>query len=282
MARAFPGAVVGALILLSGCATERIPGAAGKVSGPLQSIDIFATQSPPKQLYPTGFRERLYASDQKILVYSTWRLRESGEHTCGLVLRTPGRSIHQESKRQCRAGSPLSVTGLAAMLPQGEEARSLEGLWSVEVSLDGAQVGERTFIFDPGSIRLRTDASLLILPGKQDFEVAAGGYLWQQQYRARESAKAALTLLHRALRDELARRFPHVEMASPEMGTAIGMVLLTPMLQISPTPGIDSRLDLELLHQPTQTVRRFRWRTSVGHIYIGNSPPSISPRPFSL
>ncbi|HSC71759.1 MAG TPA: hypothetical protein VLH58_10425 [Candidatus Methylomirabilis sp.] len=265
MTRAFPGAVVGALILLSGCATERIPGGSGEVSGPLQSIDFFAAGSPLQQVYPTAFRERFYASDREILVYSTWHLPGTDEHTCGVVLRTPGHAIHQEGKSQFRTKGPYWATGLVMRLPEGEVARPLEGRWSVEVSLDGKQVGERTFTFDPGSIRLRTGARLLILPGKQDFEAAAGDYIWLQEYGARESGKTALTLLRLALRDELARRFPHVELSGPAMDPGKATVLLTPMLAMSPNTAIEPRLSLVLTHVPTQTVRWLQWRTSVGH-----------------
>lgn len=271
MGKTFPWVALSLLVLLSGCASEPFPGGVGEVRGPLQSIELYATGPRPGELYPTGFREHFHASDGEIFVISYWRLPETIEHTCGLVLRTPGHSIHQESRYLFRTEATQWATGLALKLPQGEAAQPLEGLWSVEVSLDGRKVGERTFSFDPGNIRFRTDARFLILPGKQDFEVAAGDYMWLQQYGVRESAKAALAMLHLALRDELARRFSHVEMSSPKLGTEMGTVLLTPMLQMSPTPGIDARLDLEVMHAPSQTVRRFQWRTSAGHNYTGNA-----------
>jgi hypothetical protein len=93
-----------------------------------------------------------------------------------------------------------------------------------------------------------------------------------------ESAKSALAMLGVALRDELARRFAHVDGPRRTSETSDATVLLTPTFLISPNPSMDSHLELEAVHVPTKTVREFHLKTAVG---VERGPTESAVRSFN-
>jgi hypothetical protein len=96
-----------------------------------------------------------------------------------------------------------------------------------------------------------------------------GDWHWRNRTAAMENVKAAQTILGVVLRDELARRFPNVDTPSQTQGITDATHLLTTNLGISPNPGTDSRLELEVAHIPTRIVRKFMFKTSAGVEQIG-------------
>jgi len=137
------------------------------------------------------------------------------------------------------------------------------------VSLDAKPVGRRTFTFDPSSIRLQTDARLVIVQGKGDFAGLGGEWIWQHSSSSRENMKGASGLLAVVLRDELARRFPYVYGPRSSSEASEATVLLTPTLLVSPDLDGDSRLEFEVVHMLTKAVRKFNFKTSVGREKLG-------------
>lgn len=252
------------LILANGCASVPLPGGAGEVSGPLGGIDLYTKRPQRGEYYPTAARERLFASDREIYVMSRWTLPGPGEYISKLVLRTPSGAVHGERAHRFRAEASSWLTFQSFQLPQGEEAKALAGRWEVEVSLDATPVGRRVFTFDASSIRLRTDARLVIVQGKQDLEALVGEWRWNRPYAAMENAKAALGTVGSVLRDELARRFPYVDGPQSTAEGSNATVALAPTLLLSPDFNVDARLELEVLHVPTHTKRKFHLETSAG------------------
>jgi hypothetical protein len=252
------------LVLANGCASVPLPGSAGEVSGPLGGIDFHTKRPQRGEYYPTAARERLFASDRQIYVLSRWTLPGPGEYVSKVVLRTPAGSVHREREYRFRAEASSWLTFQPFQLPEGEAARPLAGAWEVEVSLDAKPLGRRGFTFDPSSIRLRTDARLVIAQGKADFAGHPGEWRWRHQYAAVERTNAALGTLGVVLRDELLRRFPHVDgpRSSPEGSDTT--VLLTPSLLVSPEIEGSSRLDLEMEHLSTKVVRNSHFTTRAG------------------
>jgi hypothetical protein len=266
---------LGLLLLIGGCAVPPLPGAAGVFSGPLQGIDLYATQAKLGERYRTAGRDRFFASDRYVWVYLHWALPGPGKYEAVITLRTPSGNLREERHYNFEAKESLWTTGHGfLLLPAAEDAERLAGLWRVEVALGGTAVGHRTFAFDPSRIRLRTDARVLIVPGTYDPETAPGDWQWSYRFRTLENIKAAHTLLGVVLRDELARRFPNV--AGPQQQTPAApsdaTVLLRTKLLVSPNPSSDSELVVDALSVPTQTTRTFRFRSAAGK--EGSSPSS--------
>lgn len=268
----FLGMTVGLLILVTtGCASPPLPGTAGEVSGPLRSIELYTKRPERGELYRTVGRDRLFASDREVYIVSQWDLPGPGEHVSKVVLLTPTETIHRQSDYRFQAQASSWWTVQRLELPQGETARALSGAWQVEVLLDKTRIGRRAFTFDPGSIRLRTNARLVIVQGKDDPEVATGDWFWQHRAAAMESVKASHAILGVVLRDELARRFAYVDGPGGTQGMSDATILITTNLGISPNPGANSRLELEVAHIPTRIVRKYTFRTSAGYEPRGTS-----------
>ena len=261
------GGVLCLLLLLGACATPPLPGAAGVFSGPLRGIDLYATQPKPGERYRTAGRDPFFSSDRYVWVYLEWGLPGPGKYEAVIALRTPSGNLREERHRSFEARQSLWMTGERfLLLPSAEDAHRLAGLWRVEVTLGGTAVGHRTFTFDPSNIRLRTEARVLIIQGTDDPEVATGDWGWSNRFAALEAVKAAHAMLGVVLRDELARRFPHVNgpQQQPPAATSDATVLLRTKLGASPNPSAASELVLDVIHVPTQTTRTFRFRSSAG------------------
>lgn len=260
----FFGVAASFLILANGCGTVPLPGGTGEVSGPLRGIEFYTKQPQQGEYYPTAARDRLFASDRQIHILSRWALPGPGEYVSKAVLRTPAGAVHREREFRFRAEASSWLTRQLFELPQGEAARSLAGRWEVEVTLDGRPVGRRTFTFHPGSIRLRTDARLVILQGKGDFSGHPGEWRWRNPSTPVERTKTAAGTLGVVLRDELARRLQHVEGPRPSQEASDATVVLRSTLLVSPDIDADSRLELEVVHMPTKTLRTFHFKTRAG------------------
>lgn len=250
--------------LVGGCATTPRPGAAGVVSGALRSIEWYPARSASGKAYPTAGRERFFASDQEVTIGLYWVLPGPGNYVTKVALRTPAGTIYTERDLPTSATKVDWFTGHRFALPQGEDAKALAGVWQVEVALDGVPVGRRAFTFDPNSIRFRTAAQLLVLQSTDDLEAAPGDWIWLNQAAAREHLRAAHALLGKVLRDELARRFPWVDGPQQAAASADATILVRTKLAVSPNPDMDSRLTVEVVHAPTQTMRTFQFRSSAG------------------
>ncbi len=259
------------ILVTTGCATAPQPGVSGEVSGPLRSIELYTKRPERGERYRTAGRERLFASDQLVYILSDWSLPGPGDHVSRVVLSTPGGSPYREREYRFRAEGSSWSTGEPMALPQREAAHPLAGRWQVEVFLDGAPVGRRTFTFDPSSIRLRTDARLVIVQGKDDPEVSSGDWHWRDRFAALENTRAAHAILGIVLRDELIRRFPNVDAPMGAQGISDATILLTTNLRISPNPGTDSHLELEVAHIPTRIMRKYIFKTSAGYEQRGQS-----------
>jgi hypothetical protein len=260
------GVLASILIFVGGCATGPIFGGAGQVSGSLRSIEIFTRRPEAGELYRTAAREKVFGSDRSVYVASEWALPGSGDYVSKIALRTPNGSIHRESVYRFRSEGSSWLTLQPVELPQGDSAQPLAGRWEVEVSLDDAPVGRRAFTFDPGSVRLRTKAQLAIVHGRQDHELATGDWTWtSSRYGVLEHVKAAMSILGVVLRDELARRFPDVKALAAGSDVGDATVLLTAHLGVSPNPDIYSRLDLEVVHLPTNAARKFQFKSRAGY-----------------
>lgn len=98
-----------------------------------------------------------------------------------------------------------------------------------------------------------------------------GDWQWKSQFAASENVKAALITVEVALRDELARRFPHVDGPRSDPEASHAAVLLTPTLVVSANPEVGTRLELDVLHLPTKSVRKFSLKTSAGIAQLGMS-----------
>jgi hypothetical protein len=257
------------LIVANGCGTVPLPGGAGEVSGPLRGIELYTKRPEREEHYPTYARERFFASDREIWVVSWLALPGPGDYVSKVVLRSPGGTVHREREYRFRAEASSWLTGQRIELPRGEAAKPLGGRWEVEVSLDAKPVGRRTFTFDPSSIRLRTDARLVIAQGKGDIVRSPGEWRSLEPYAQLERTKAALGTLGVVLRDELARRFPHVEGPRTTLEASDATVLLTPSLIVLPDLDADSRLELEVVHLPTKDARKFHFKTSAGREKLG-------------
>jgi hypothetical protein len=258
------GGLLCLLIAVGGCATTPLPGGAGDVKGALQSIELYAGWPEREAGYPTEGRERFFASDKELGVGLMWGFPEPGEYTVKLALRTPAGAVHVQREARIGAKAANWLTGRRFPLPQGEEARGLAGEWKVEVFLDGVPVGQRSFRFDPGGIRLRTEVRVTILTGADDPEIAEGDWMWRHRSAALQSLRAAHVTLGIALRDELARRFPWVDGPQPSPGSGDAALLVRTRLGVSPNPDSDSHLAAEVVHVPTQTTRTFHFRSSAG------------------
>ncbi|MBI2081587.1 MAG: hypothetical protein HYT86_07695, partial [candidate division NC10 bacterium] len=95
-------------------------------------------------------------------------------------------------------------------------------------------------------------------------EALVGEWRWTQPYGALEGAKAALAMLGIVLRDELARRFPHVDGPQEAAGGSNAVVAVAPKLLLSPDFNVDARLELAVLHVPTHSKRKFHVESSAG------------------
>lgn len=248
----------------TGCATGPMPGGAGEVSGPLRSIEFYTKPPQWEESFRASSRDRIFSSDRTVYVLAEWILPGPGEYVSKLLFRTPAGSTYRESEYTFQAKTSSVLTAQGIDLPQGEAARWLGGRWEVEVALDGRFAGRRRFTFEPSSIRLRTDKKLVILHGKADATNAPGDWIWMHEYGIREQQQAALTRVGVVLRDEFARRFPHVDGPQDASAGSEGTVILTPSLHISPNPSMDSRLQLEVVDLPTKTIRKFDFKTSAG------------------
>jgi hypothetical protein len=262
------GGILGLTILLGGCATPRVPGGAGEVRGALQSIEIYVG-SELGVPYRTIWRERLFASDQGVSIGLYWMLPGPGTHAAKIALRSPAGALHGEWEARFRAEAPGWFTFHPVAVPRGAEAKALAGLWQVEVVLDGAPVGRRTFTLEPSSIRLRTEDRVVIIQGADFPEVAAGDWTWLNRAAALESMKSAHATLGKVLRDELARRFPRVEGPRQGEGDPDATLLLRTNVTVSPNPDADARLALDVVHVPTRTTRTFHFRSSEGVELMG-------------
>jgi hypothetical protein len=260
------GGVLCVLVLLGGCATPPLPGAAGEISGPLRSIELYTKEPKSGERYSTAARDRFFASDRQVWVLLRWGLPKPGNYVMKAVLRTPTGTLHGERELRFEAKDSLWATWHQFTLPQGEDAQRLAGPWLVEATLGDAAVGHRTFTFDPSNIRLRTEARVLIVQGADDPEVATGNWGWRNRFAALENVKAAHSMLGVVLRDELARRFPHVNgpQQQPPAATSDATMLLRTKLGASPNPSAASELVLDVIQVPTQTTRTFRFRSSAG------------------
>jgi hypothetical protein len=200
----------------------------------------------------------------------TWGLPRPGTYTTKAALRTPTGSVHEEREYRFEAAASSWITGQRFSLPQGEETQRLAGPWHVEAALDGTPVGDRTFTFDPSSVRLRTDARIVILQGTDDPELATGDWTWRDRFGTLEHVKAAHAVLGFALRDELARRFPRVDGPKPA-ADADATLLVRTKFSVSPNPDTDARLAMEVVHVPTKATRTFLFRSSAGVQTMGVS-----------
>jgi hypothetical protein len=258
------------LFLASGCATRELPGGADEVTEPLRGIDLHTKRPRQGELYPTASRDRLFASDREIYVVSHWALPRAGVYGTHAVVRTPAGEFHRTNPYVFAAHDASWWTSQRIPLPQGKEAQPLAGRWEVEVVLDGTTRGRRSFTFDPGSIRLRTDARVAIAQGKADFAGNPGEWRWRYPSIAKERTEAASRMFGVMLRDELTRRFPKVAGPESTPQAAETTVLLTPTLLISPDIDGDSRLELEVADLATKAVRTFSFKTSRGRERLGD------------
>jgi hypothetical protein len=137
------GGILCLLLLVGGCATPPLPGAAGEVSGPLRTIELYAKQPDQHERYGTAARDHLFASDREVHVHLRWVLPKSGSYVTKIVLRTPTGTVHGEREHRFEAKETFVFTWYRFTLPQGAEAQRLTGLWKVEVALAGAPVGQR-------------------------------------------------------------------------------------------------------------------------------------------
>ena len=272
------GGVLCLLLLTSGCATEPIPGAVGKLSGPLRSIELYTKRTEQRESYPTAGRDRLFASDREVWVYLNWGVPRPGSYVAKVALRTAAGTLQEERERPFTATQSLWNTGHRFTLPQGPDAQRLAGVWHVEAALDGTAVGDRPFTFDPSSVRLRTDARIVIHHGTDDPELATGDWQWRDRFGALEDVKAAHAMLGFALRDELARRFPQVEGPQPKPAAAEAtiLILVGTKFSVSPNPDTDARLAVAVVamdarHFRSPTTRTFLFRSSAGVEVMGVS-----------
>jgi hypothetical protein len=265
------GAVLCLLFLVGGCATPPLPGAAGQVSGPLRSIELYTKKPEPGELYSTAAQNRLFASDREVWVYLHWGLPKPGDYVTKAALRTPTGTLHGEREYRFQATDSLWATGHRFTLPQGEEAQRLAGPWQFEAALGDATVGHRTFTFDPSSIRLRTDARIVILQGADDPDAAAGDWTWGNRGAALAQIKAAHTILGIILRNELARRFPRVDGPRQPSAETEATILVRTKFSISPNPDTDARLTVDVMRPPAQAARTFLFRSSAGVELMGGT-----------
>jgi hypothetical protein len=267
------GAVLCLLFLLGGCATAPLPGAAGEISGPLRSIELYTKRTAPNEQYRTGGRDCLFASDRDVWVYLHWGLPGPGKYETKIALRTPLGTLYEERHYTMEAKGPSWRTGHGFVLPKVGDIQRLAGLWQVEVTLGGTVVGHRAFTFDPSSIRVRTDVWVVLLQGTDDPDLATGDWQYRNRFAALEYVKAAHAILGVVLRDELARRFPHVDgpRQQPPADASNATVLVRTKLGLSPNPDAASELVLDVVHVPTQTTRTFRFRSSAGKAKVGMS-----------
>jgi hypothetical protein len=263
------GGILCLLLLMGGCATPPLPGAAGEVSGPLRSIELYTKRPEQGERYGTAARDRLFASDREVWVQLRWGLPGPGSYVAKVALRTPTGTVRGEREYRIEATDSLWLTAHHFTLPQGAEAQGLTGSWQVEVALGGTAVGRRTFTFDPSSIRLRTDARVVILQGTDDPELAAGDWFWTNRASALGRVKTAHATLGVVLRDELARRFPRVEGPRQPSADTEATILVRTKFSISPSPDADARLAVDLVLVPTQTTRTFVFRSSAGVELMG-------------
>jgi hypothetical protein len=265
------GGVLCVLVLLGGCATPPLPGAAGEISGPLRSIELYTKKPEPGELYGTAARNRLFASDREVWVLLHWGLPKPGSYIAKAALRTPTGTLHGEREYRFEAKDSLWVTVHLFTLPPGEEAQRLTGPWQIEAALGDATVGHRTFTFDPSSIRLRTDARVVILQGADDPDAASGDWTWLNRGAALEQIKAAHAILGIVLRNELARRFPRVEGPRQPSAESEATILVRTKFRISPNPDTDARLTVDVVRPPAQTGRTFLFRSSAGVELMGGT-----------
>ena len=256
------GGVLCLLLLIGGCATAPLPGAAGEVSGALRSIEFYTKQPAQSELYRTVGRDHLFASDREVWVLLHWGLPGPGSYVTTVALWTPLRTVHRDYRFEAKGSN--WVTWYRYPLPQGQEAQGLAGPWKVEVAFAGAPVGKRTFTFDPSSVRLRTDARIVILQGTDDPELATGDWQWRNRAAALENVKAAHATLGVVLRDELARRFPRVDGPRQPSADTGATILVRTKFSVSPNPDTDARLAVDLVLVPTQTTRTVLFRSSAG------------------
>jgi hypothetical protein len=200
-----------------------------------------------------------------------WGLPGPGSYKVRILLQTPLGATYSERDYSFEAKETYWLTRNKFDLPQGADTQRLAGLWQIEAFLDGAAVGRRTFTFDPSSIRLRTDARIVIVQGTSDPELAAGDWVWLNRAAALEDIQAAHKLLGVTLRDELARRFPHVEgpLQQPTEGGAA--ILLRTKFSSSPSPNADAHLDVAVVPAPPQKPRTFRFTSSAGIELLGQT-----------
>jgi hypothetical protein len=125
-------------------------------------------------------------------------------------------------------------------------------------------VGRRSFTFDPSSIRLRTDKKLVIVHGTPHPTNVSGGWRWTHEYDVHEGRKAALRRVGVVMRDELARRFPTVNGPQDAPADRDEDIILRPLLDIPPDLDLEPRLELEVTHLATKTLRKFTFKTSAG------------------
>jgi len=263
--------VIVLVVLAGGCAVSPPPGSSGQVKGPLTSIELYTKRPVRGEYYSTAGRQRLFASDREFYVLSRWNLPNPGEYVSQVAVTPPNLGAKQQSEHQFRAEGTNWVTFQRFSLPSGEDAKSLAGEWQVEVALNGALAGTRTFQFDAASIRLRTEAKLYIAEGKADHETAPGDYVWRNQYAVREQVKGAALVAGQVLRDDLSRRFPDVTGPAPMQEASGDSIILTPVLRLSPNPGIPSRMELEILQPGTGQRRVFEFRSTAGNEFSGGS-----------
>ena len=262
------GGVLCLLLLMDGCATEPLPGAAGEVVGPLRSIEFYTKRQEQNERYSSAARDRLFASDREVSVLLRWGLPGPGSYVTKVTLRTPTGTIHEEREYRVEAKDSSWHMGHRFTLPQGAAAQRLAGAWQVEAVLGSTTAGHRAFTFEPSSIRLRTDARIVIVQGTDDPELATGDWTWRDRFGALEHMKAAHAMLGFALRDELARRFPRVD-GPPPTAEVDATILVRTKFSVSPNPDTDARLAVDVVHVPTQTTRTFPFRSSAGIEVMG-------------
>lgn len=251
-------------LLLAGCATVLPPGRSGEVVGALRSIELYPARAEASKVYPTAARERLFASDREAEVVLLWRFPRPGSHVTRVALRTPTGRFLDEQELRTTATQAEWLTRYRFPLPQDSAARDLAGVWQAEVTLDEMPAGRRRFVFDPGSIRLRTAERVLLVEGGSDPEAATGDWFWRDRAGALESIKAAHALLGAALRDELARRLPRVDGPQPSADGSDAQLLVRTTLAVSPNPDMPRHLTVEVVHVPTQTAQVFQFRSTAG------------------
>jgi hypothetical protein len=95
--------------------------------------------------------------------------------------------------------------------------------------------------------------------------------VWLNRAAALEGVQGAHKLLGVTLRDELARRFPHVEGPVQQPAGSGTAILVRTKFSSSPSPNADARLDVDVVPTPPQTPQAFRFTSAAGIELMGQT-----------